>query len=434
MNVLKREHAKVDLFGRAVIPHGTEEIGFRAFFGNAGLKSVILPETVKTIATDAFCDCKNLQTVSLPEGLLSIGAGAFTGCSALKTLTLPDTVKDVSFWDLSGLTSPVYNASKTILYHYPRGLTGPVFALPNTVKTIAPSAFRENTALEEVVLPEGITVIPTHAFWSSSIERITIPQTIKVIKSRAFFCCKALKEVHIPGEDTRIEDGAFLRCPFDMALNLSKMPRLDQRLHWFGGSLLKRIRFDLPERDHTRDSRFLKLAAASAAGDASAMWKFADWFEALGEHSFYKDAANFWRYRAGQYGHPQANAWLEQWLSLHPKEHLPAILNESLSGPSDGKRLRYGGFLFFDPKREYSIEQADEDGVVLVSSWCGDDGPDESGFGREEYYDWWYLDEYLNPIPGTKYFHSYSRQDKEANSKDFEAMRVRAAERLNKRR
>ena len=132
-------------------------------------------------------------------------------------------------------------------------------------------------------------------------------------------------------------------------------------------------------------------------------------------------------YRAGQYGHPQANAWLEQWLSLHPKEHLPAILNESLSGPSDGKRLRYGGFLFFDPKREYSIEQADEDGVVLVSSWCGDDGPDESGFGREEYYDWWYLNEFLLKPEGVDWVHGWSHNDKRCNEKKFKEIHDQVA-------
>lgn len=86
-----------------------------------------------------------------------------------------------------------------------------------------------------------------------------------------------------------------------------------------------------------------------------------------------------------------------------------------------------------EKQRSYYIDRPGNDGIVEVSSWCGDDGPDEDGYGREEYYDWWLLDEGLNPIPGIKWRHSYSRQDMRNHEEEWARLREKAAAAVRKR-
>jgi len=199
---LLRKSASVNLLGKAVIPEGTEQIGYRAFAENGRLRTVILPESVKDIASDAFRAYPNLQSVTLPEGLQSIGPAAFSDRVQLTELTLPDGLQNMdgaNFRNMAGLRKPIYNASGTVLCHYPCGLEEAVFAVPEVVRKLCPSAFRDNPHLQEVILPEGMERVHSGAFWGSSIRRITIPKSVKRIEERAFFCCESLEEVMVLG-------------------------------------------------------------------------------------------------------------------------------------------------------------------------------------------------------------------------------------------
>ena len=101
--------------------------------------------------------------------------------------------------------------------------------------------------------------------------------------------------------------------------------------------------------------------------------------------------------------------------------------NAAVSYGNVGELLNALGFPFFEPGREYSLSGVDQDGVVEVSSWESDEGPDEDGFGREEFYDWWYLNEYLVLPKGVGYIHSYSNLDKRNSEEKFRALHDRVA-------
>ncbi|MBQ9758921.1 MAG: leucine-rich repeat protein [Opitutales bacterium] len=68
-------------------------IGANAFFGNANLQSVSLPEGVEEIAPLAFAHCGNLNRVSFPRSLKKIGARAFFACEKLPEIELPDSAQ-----------------------------------------------------------------------------------------------------------------------------------------------------------------------------------------------------------------------------------------------------------------------------------------------------------------------------------------------------
>ena len=71
--------------------------------------------------------------------------------------------------------------------------------------------------------------------------------------------------------------------------------------------------------------------------------------------------------------------------------------------------------------------------MVEVSSWSSTEGPDSDGFGMEECYDWWYLDENLNELPGVGYVHDFSRLDKQNNEEKFQKLHNAAAASIRNR-
>lgn len=156
----------------------------------------------------------------------------------------------------------------------------------------------------------------------------------------------------------------------------------------------------LPEEPFWEDSAFLALARACSSREPHTMMALGEYFEGRGDAPFFSCAANFWKLRAFLYGHADAREWVKEVLSAQPRRRIPVAFSGSLLGREKGKYLRALGFLFFDPEREYALEGLDENGLVVVSADAGESGPDWDGFGREEEYDWWMLDEDLRPIPG----------------------------------
>lgn len=135
------------------------------------------------------------------------------------------------------------------------------------------------------------------------------------------------------------------------------------------------------------------------------------------EIAFYRCAANLWNYRSYERGNRAAAARMKTWVEASPgKPLLSAFLMERLRGTADGRALNALGFLFFEAGREYTLNGMDADGVVTVSAYESEDGPDEDGFGRETYYDWWHLDGNLSLVPEVTCLHRYSSIDRRIQS------------------
>ena len=155
-----------------VIPDGYEEIGFNALEKCRRLESVTVPGSVKTIQSRAFAECPNLKEVTLCEGIKVIDTNVFTDCPGLKSVVIPDSVEDMigwAFYKSGGLTEPVYNASKTVLYYYPASI-----------------------AKDHLVIPEGVERIATDAFIKCGFSEVTIPSTIKKMDRWIFYDCENL--------------------------------------------------------------------------------------------------------------------------------------------------------------------------------------------------------------------------------------------------
>ena len=133
-------------------------IGSRVFYGNTAITSVVIPDGVTGIGSNAFTNCSAIEEVVIGKDVADVGFEAFKGCSGLRTLEILGT------------------------------------------PTLQQGAF-SHTGLEEVVLPEGITEIPTWSFDNSpNLRSVTIPSSVTSIGNFAFNGCTSLKEL-------RFEDG-----------------------------------------------------------------------------------------------------------------------------------------------------------------------------------------------------------------------------------
>lgn len=74
------------------------------------------------------------------------------------------------------------------------------------------NAFIDET-FEELVLPEGMTVIPGCMCENCrELKKVILPSTIKVISNAAFYNCKKLSEINLPEGLEVIWDDAFSSC------------------------------------------------------------------------------------------------------------------------------------------------------------------------------------------------------------------------------
>lgn len=183
-----------------------------------------------------------------------------------------------------------------------------------------------------------------------------------------------------------------------------------------------------PKELYRKEDDFRALAQQCAAGSVEAMEEMGNYFSARAKKNaeipFYQFAAQFWQMRAYRYGSETARQYLLEWSEANPKARMTApALDENLEGAAYGDVLNALGFLFFESEREYNLSGIDAQGVVQVCAWESEEAPDEDAFGREECYDWWYLNKFLSLPKGVGYIHSYSFRDKRCNEKRFQALR-----------
>ncbi|MDM8203674.1 leucine-rich repeat protein [Faecalicoccus acidiformans] len=158
-------------------PDSMIEIEEEAFDDNPNLTELALPNNLQIISINAFSDCTSLSEINLPDSVTTLGKESFRNCTNVKKVVISSSLKDVVGYD-----DPTVQ------------LGGP---------------FENCTSLKEVVFREGIQIIPNLMFSGTGIEEIEIPDTVTVIEEGAFKNCVNLDKVTIPVSVTTIEDNVF---------------------------------------------------------------------------------------------------------------------------------------------------------------------------------------------------------------------------------
>lgn len=109
------------------------------------------------------------------------------------------------------------------------GVTG--VALPNSLRTIEDQAFQNCTNLQDIAIPNKISVIPTGCFENNtSLSKVKLPESLTEIKGYAFNGCTNLFDIFIPDAIGSLIIGkyAFQGCHMDnetatkLAVNVNK--------------------------------------------------------------------------------------------------------------------------------------------------------------------------------------------------------------------
>ena len=237
-----------------VIPDRCEDIQDKAFYGCKSLKSVKLSSSLKVIGEEAFRECESLTDLVIPYGCKYILDGAFFGCKSLKTITIPPSVVYIEKGSIPMETKLIVakksvaeeyaiamgmsytydrnqkNDSGTLKYETALDLTGKKIEeiddyqyngrreirslkLPNSLKKIGRSAFKNCASVTDIVIPNSCDTILDEAFaYCSSLRTVKLPSSLKTIGPRSFENCNSLVSVTIPNGCKEIQDEAFSRC------------------------------------------------------------------------------------------------------------------------------------------------------------------------------------------------------------------------------
>lgn len=226
------------------IPDKVSSIGCYAFADCPALKNVSLGAGVEEWVEDwgtngAFMNDTRLESLTIEDGVLSIGSSAFENCTSLRHADMPITVTIVGERAFAGCTSLIQVSMQ-------RGeIEGEAFAdctalyqlYLERITRIGSGAFRNNTALYEVILPDTLTSIENSAFQGcSSISEMILPDSLTYLGAYAFADCTGLLWVQIGNNITEWgsdwgTNGAFMN---DTALLYATV---DEGANSLGGKL-----------------------------------------------------------------------------------------------------------------------------------------------------------------------------------------------------
>ena len=167
-------------------------LGNTLLWYNGTSDSVTIPLRCTAVASYAFANCSYLKSFTAGEGLISVGSGAFYDCSALTSVHLPPTVSEVGAYAFDG--TPFLEKAGD-------------FAIVGDGVLI-----RYQGSETDVVVPESVSRIAPHAFFSSKLKSVTLPASVYSVDAYAFADCVGLDTVSITEGLVTIGDGAFRGC------------------------------------------------------------------------------------------------------------------------------------------------------------------------------------------------------------------------------
>ena len=234
-------------------PNGLATIPNYAFQGCSKLTSVVFSESVKTIGAFAFNACTSLTNVSIPQTVTSVQSGAFSGCGSgftirgyspseaqnyAKANSIPFVVLNeyvFSSPSSGNVSLTAYNGNATTLtvpnqdsYGYNvTGIGNNAFknnsmltsvVIPNNVTTIGSRAFCNCPSLSTITLSSNLTSIGESAFKYSGITSVTIPASVTSVGADAFKGCDKLMSVLVSSRTTSFNATAFADCDPEMEI------------------------------------------------------------------------------------------------------------------------------------------------------------------------------------------------------------------------
>ena len=165
-------------------------------FAQTQLHSIKLPKSIQKIGILSFCQNENLIHVGLPEGLMIIDGSAFMDCPKIESLDIPSTVTIIKHSVFAGCVN-----LKSI-------------TLPDGLKTLEGAAFKDCRSLSQMKIPNGVSIDGELFSGCVNLTKVEIPNNEKGvwISRNAFKNCHRLEQIELPESVTMVDNGAFENC------------------------------------------------------------------------------------------------------------------------------------------------------------------------------------------------------------------------------
>lgn len=160
------------------------------------LSEFTVPASVK-VFSGKMQYMKKLETLTFSEGVEEIASNSMiSGCSSLTQINLPSSLKKIS--------APAAFSNATALES---------IVLPEGIKITEGSLLSGCTSLKSIHLPSSLSEIPLSCFKGcTSLTSVTSDEAISSIGSSAFDGCTSLKTIPSLSEVTKIDSYAFNKC------------------------------------------------------------------------------------------------------------------------------------------------------------------------------------------------------------------------------
>lgn len=179
-------------------------IGNMAFAGANGgtlIESVIIPNGVTTIDAAAFADCVSLKKVSIPDSVIHVDEDAFRNCSELEYNEYANALY------LGNENNPY------IVFVRAKNTEITDCTIHSNTKFIQFAAFSGCSSLDNLILPDGLLGIGSHAFsYCHSLTAVTIPENVAFIGIEVFLNCSNLEKITISPNIEEIPLGMLYSC------------------------------------------------------------------------------------------------------------------------------------------------------------------------------------------------------------------------------
>lgn len=216
------------------LPNSVESFAQGAFNNCLSLKEINIPEKVKYIPINCFIDCKSLEKINLnnatiiqqqafagceklqeinTEKVTEIGQSAFAGCESLESINLTSAkTLGLQAFARSGLKnvdiSVIENLGDSVFSNC-ENLESVTFGKQ---KSLGYRMFYGATKLNNIVLPEGLTMLSHEAFaYCHGLTKIALPSTLTIVGNQVFYN-SGLTEINIPASLDSFGSGVFTNC------------------------------------------------------------------------------------------------------------------------------------------------------------------------------------------------------------------------------